>query len=401
MKIGILRETKNPPDHRVALTPRQCREVMDTWPGTEIVYQPDGYRAFTDREYENAGVPASEDLSDCDILLGVKEVSVNALIPGKTYLFFSHTAKRQPHNRGLLRAVLEKKIQLIDYEYLTKYDNNRVVAFGKWAGIVGAYNALRAYGIRFRKFNLKPAWQCKDKREMLGQLKDIEINQYRILITGGGRVAQGAMETLTHAGITRLSPEDLMNIQPDSAVYAQIDPWHYVKRIDGQAFNLDHFFNFPEEYETTFLPYTSVVNMWIACHFWDPRSPVFLTPEDMKKEEFRIRIIADVSCDVNGPIPSTLRASTIQQPFYGYDPQSGKETEPFRRDSLTIMAVDNLPGELPRDASEDFGSKLISEVFPALMGELDSKIIDRACIAKDGRLSSRFLYLEDFVEGKE
>lgn len=401
MLIGILRETKTPSDRRVPLTPLQCREIMDTWPEIKILYQPDGYRAFTDTEYENAGVQASNDLSDCDILMGVKEVAVNTLIPGKKYMFFSHTAKKQPHNRELLKAVLLKNIHLIDYEYLTTEKNTRVVAFGKWAGIVGAYNALRAYGIRFKRYNLKPAWQCRDRKEMLEQLKGVDINQYRILITGGGRVAQGAMETLTQAGIARLSPEDFMRVKPVAAVYSQIDPWHYVKRIDGQPFDLDHFFNFPEEYETTFLPYTLVADMWIACHFWDPRSPVFLTPYDMKRDEFRIRIVADVSCDVNGPIPSTLRASTIQQPFYGYDPQLERETEAFHKDAITIMAVDNLPGELPRDASEDFGSRLISEVLPALLGEADSRIIEKASIAREGKLTERFRYLEDYVEGRE
>ncbi len=323
MKLGILRETKNPPDRRVPLTPAQCRQIMDKYRGTEIFIQPYGFRSFTDDEYRSAGIILKEDLNDCDILMGVKEVALDALLEGKTYMFFSHTAKKQSQNRELLRTVLEKKITLIDYEYLTTDDNVRVVAFGRWAGIVGAYNGLNAYGRRYQKFELKPAWKCRDKNELFQQLKSVNPGMVRILITGGGRVAQGAMETLIAAGIKKVTVEEYALNHVKEPVYAQLDPWHYVKRLDGQDFELDHFFHFPEEYETTFLPYTRITDLLIACHFWDPRSPVFMTREDMRRPDFRIRVIADVSCDINGPIPSTLRSSSIANPLYGYDPVTG------------------------------------------------------------------------------
>ncbi len=401
MKIGILKETRIPPDKRVPLTPEQCKELKKSNPDVDIKVQPDGYRAFTSEEYRKSGIELSEDLGDCDILLGVKEVAIPSLMENKTYLFFSHTAKKQPHNRDLLRAVLNKNIKLIDYEYLTTDENTRVVAFGRWAGIVGAYNGLLSYGKRYHKFNLKPAWQCKDKKELFSELRKVKTGSIKILITGGGRVAHGAMETLVGAGIRKVNPDEFLQNKFPEAVFSQIDPWHYVKRLDGQEFELLHFFNFPEEYETTFLPYTRVTDLFIACHFWDPRSPVFMTREDMKNDDFRIKIIADVSCDINGPIPSTLRASSITNPVYGYDPVREKESDPWAPGNISVMAVDNLPGELPRDASNDFGHKLLNEVIPYLLGSKEAEIIQRATIAENGQLTEKFMYLEDFVEGLE
>jgi saccharopine dehydrogenase (NAD+, L-lysine-forming) len=401
MKIGLIRETKVPPDRRVALTPAQCRQILDTYSDARIFVQPYGFRAYTDDEYRSAGIPLKEDLSDCDVLMGIKEVAVPSLIEGQTYCIFSHTAKKQPYNRKLLQAVLKKKITLIDYEYLTTDDNIRVVAFGRWAGIVGAYNGLSAWGRRYRKFELKPAWKCRDKNELFQQLKTVSPGNMRILITGGGRVAAGAMETLTAAGIKKVTVTDYLEKPFNEAVYTQLDPWNYVKRLDGLEFELDHFFHFPEAYETTFMPYTSRTDLFIACHFWDPRSPVFMTKEDMKDPAFRIRVIADVSCDIDGPIPSTLRASSISDPLYGYDPVKEDESDPFKPGNITVMAVDNLPGELPRDASGDFGNQLLTEVIPYLLGKKEGRIIERAVIARDGELTEAFSYLEDYVKGIE
>jgi alanine dehydrogenase len=401
MKIGILKETKIPPDKRVPLTPQQCRKLNENYPHVEVLVQPDSCRAYTDKEYQQAGIKLAQDLSSCDLLLGIKEVGINTLLEDKTYLFFSHTAKKQEHNRDLLRAILSRRIKLIDYEYLTTDNNARVVAFGKWAGIVGAYNGLLTYGKRYHKFTLKPAWQCRDKTELFNELKKVRTGKLKIVITGGGRVAHGAMETLIAAGIRKINPDSFLANEFQEPVFTQLDPWHYVKRIDGQEFELMHFFNFPEEYETTFLPFTHVADMFIACHFWDPRSSAFMTKEDMKSGDFRIKIIADVSCDIEGPIPSTLRASTIVKPVYGYDPVNECESDPWEHGNITVMAVDNLPGELPRDASQDFGQKLLDEVIPYLLGVKKGQIIERATIAEKGNLTYRFNYLEDFVQGLE
>ncbi|NOZ48248.1 MAG: alanine dehydrogenase [Chlorobi bacterium] len=401
MKLGIIKETKTPPDRRVTIPPMQGIKLLERFPNAELYIQPSNIRCYTDQEYIDAGLTLKEDLSDCDVLVGVKEVKPEYLIPNKKYFFFSHTTKKQPYNRGLLKAVMDKGITLIDHESLTDTNHIRLVAFGRWAGLVGAYNGLMAYGKRKNIYDLKPAYECHDMQELFSVIEKVKLPPIKILISGGGRVAHGAMETISQLGIKKVNPHDFLNKDYNEAVYCQIDPWHYTKRKDGSAFDLEHFFNNPHEYESTFKPFTKVTDMFIACHFWDPKSPVFITKDDMREDDFRIKVIADVSCDVDGPIASTIRASTIANPIYGYNPITEKEDEPYAKGNITVMAVDNLPGELPRDSSVDFGNGLIDKVFPSIFGEDTDEIIHRASITINGKLNSHFAYLQDWVDGKE
>jgi len=343
----------------------------------------------------------TEDVTGCDILMGVKEVESGKLLPGKTYLFFSHTAKKQPYNRSLLQEAVQKKIRLVDYEYLTSPGGVRVVAFGRWAGVVGAYNGLRAYGMRTGRFSLRPAHACRDLEDLVAGLKGIDLGKTRIAVTGGGRVAGGALEILDVLSVKEVSPAAYLSSTFDGAVYTRLDPWHYTRRKDGAAFDFGHFTKFPELYENTFLPYARRTDMYIACHFWDPGAPGLLSAKDLRGGSVPIRIIADISCDIGGPIASTLRASTISDPFYGYDPVSGKESDPFDGQSVTVMAVDNLPGELPRDASVDFGESLLEHVLPELLGVNETGMIGRASITENGSLTPEYAYLKDYLEGKE
>lgn len=399
MHIGILKETKVPVDRRVALTPEAAAELMKRYPEFEISVESSDIRCYGDDEYIKEGIRVTEDISDCDLLVGVKEIAIQALMEEKTYLFFSHTAKKQPYNRKLLQEIVNKRITLVDYEYLTSPENSRLVAFGRWAGIVGTYNGLRGYGLRNRLFELKPAHKCHDMKEMMAQLSKVRLPHIKILITGGGRVAKGAMETLAPLGLKSVEPADYLDMVFDEPVICQIEPWDYVKRKDGGDFDLQHFFFYPEEYESVFLQYTDVTDIFIPCHYWDPRSPVFMSAKDYRRPGFNISVIADVSCDIKMPIASTIRASTIDDPFYGYDPLTGKEGDPFDEKNITVMAVDNLPGELPRDASEEFAGKLVENVFPAFLNDRDG-IVERATIVRKGGLTQGFSYLEDFLAGK-
>jgi alanine dehydrogenase len=399
VKIGILRETKNPPDRRVPLTPPQIIALQEMYPNVEFFIQPSDYRCYSDDEYEYLNIPLKEDLGDCDILMGVKEVDKRTLIPDKTYLFFAHVAKEQHYNREMLKEMTIRNNSLIDYEYLTSEKGERIVAFGRWAGIVGAYNGLRARGIRTNRFRLKPAYQCRDLDEMWAGLRLIELKPgLKILITGTGRVAGGALETMNICNIVQVSPDDFLSRDFDVPVVCQIGPEHYTRHKGNKPFNFRHFVSNPSEYESSFLPFTEVTDILITGHFWDPKSPVFFSREEMKNEKFRISVVADISCDINGPIPCTIRASTISDPFYGYNPVLDAEEPAFRRPSnITVMAVDNLPGELPRDASLDFGRQLTGNPLHFLITEPENNMIENATILKHGKLTPRFGYLEDYL----
>jgi len=399
--LGIVRETKTPPDKRVPFTPAQCRFLLERYEQLELLIQPSDYRCYSDEEYKDAGITLREELSSCDILMGVKEVKLNALIDQKTYLFFSHTAKKQPYNRELLQEVVQKGIRLVDYEYLTDEQGIRVVAFGRWAGVVGVYNGLRGYGLVEGGYSLKPAFECFDLEELHQELLKVNLGRQRILVTGGGRVAGGALEILDKAGVRQVEPEEFLKGDFEEAVYTRLDPWHYTRRIDGSSFDFAHFMEHPERYENSILPYAKRTNLFMACHFWDPKSPLMLTREELAHGELPISLVADISCDIDGPIVSTIRASTIASPFYGYDPVSGSEKDPFEKGSIMVMAVDNLPGELPRDASADFGAALMEHVIPELLGIRDSGMLERASIAASGSLTPGYEYLMDYLAGLE
>ena len=402
MIIGILREEKTPADNRVPLTPEQCVELQKTFSGISVVVQPSPVRCFTDSEYTTFGIQVKEDLSNCDILLGVKEVRTEDFIPGKTYLFFSHTIKKQKYNRKLLQAAIAKNIHLIDYEVLTDREGSRIIGFGRFAGLVGAYSGLRALGIRNKLFDIKPAHCCNDLQEMLSVLDTVQLPPVKIAVTGDGRVAGGVIEILNHMKIMRVSPEAyLKEVELHAPVFVQLLPLNYTRRTDGAAFDLKHFFNHPEMYENAFLPFAEVTDILIAAAYWDPKAPVLFTTGDMKNENFRIRVISDITCDIEGSIPSTKKASTIALPYYDYNPATGDLEPAFSSEkNITVQAVDNLPNELPKDASSDFGRNLINKVFPSLLGDDVDGIVKRASITKDGSLIERFSYLQDFADGK-
>lgn len=399
MKIGLIREGKSPPDRRVPFTPLQCKHIIDHMPGTEIVVQPSPIRCFRDEEYSRLGIPLREDLTDCDILMGVKEVPLADLIPGKTYFFFSHTIKKQPHNRELLREIVRKGIQLIDYEVLTDHSGMRIIGFGRFAGVVGAYNGFRAWGLRHHLWSLKPAWQCRNMEEMLGELKAVDLPAIRIAVTGGGRVAGGVLELMEAAGIPSLPVDHYLadEIHP-GPVYVRLDPGDYNEHNEGQPFDLLHFFNNPGEYKGTFRRFLPQTDLLIGAAFWDPKAPVLFSPEDTLRPDFRVKIIADITCDIDGSIPTTRRSSTIDDPFYDIHPHSFEIKEPFSgEDHISVMAVDNLPCELPTDASHDFGKNLMEKVLPFLVGEDPDGIIERASITKNGQLTEKFAYLQEYL----
>ncbi|MBN2682300.1 MAG: hypothetical protein JXR58_07310 [Bacteroidales bacterium] len=401
LKVGVLKETKTPPDRRVCVAPQQAVKLVKQFPNVELVIQASDNRCFLNSEYSELGLTVVDDVADCDILLGVKEVHKPTLLPEKKYLFFSHTAKKQPYNRELLQKMVAMNIQMIDHEYLTDENNVRLVAFGRWAGIVGAYNGLLGFTKRFGGTQIKRAIDCHDMKEMLAEVEKVKLPAgYKIIVTGKGRVGKGAMETLTPLNLKTVSVDDFLSKEFNEPVICWIDADEYTTRKDGAKFEFPDFFRNPQNYKGNFKRFTKAADMYIACHFWDPNSPVFIEANDYKESDFKIKIIADVSCDIKDPIASTLRASTIAEPFFGYNPNTEEEGEAFNKQNITVMSVDNLPGELPRDASVEFSEALLSQVFPSLFGEDKRGIIERASICKDGKLTTKYSYLQNYLEGK-
>jgi len=397
-KIGILKEGKIPPDNRVALTPRHCQILKEK--GLEIYVQSSPTRCFEDSEYLQAGIPVVDTVDHCDILLGVKEVPIADLIENKIYFFFSHTIKKQAYNRKLLQSILAKRITLIDYETVTNEKEERLIAFGRYAGMVGAHNALYTYGRRTRAFDLPRMKDLKDYAEAKAVYKTIKWPPLKIVLTGKGRVAMGSAQVLKDMGIAEITPQQFLSGKFDSAVFTQLGSSDYIARTDGTPYNRSDFHHHPELYKSIFEPYYQVADIFINGIYWDDRAPAFFTIDEMSASDFGVEVIADVTCDIapSSSIPSTIRASTIKDPVYGFNPVLRSETEPYQLSSVDIMAIDNLPNEMPRDASNGFGNQFIEHILPEIVDLEHSEMLKRATIATEGHLTENYLYLSDYAQ---
>ncbi|MDM1098269.1 alanine dehydrogenase [Myroides odoratimimus] len=402
MKLGIIKERKSPPDRRVVLCPKQVKKALDKYNELSIKIEHSDIRIFKDENYASEGLVLSSDMTDCDVLLGVKEIPVDYLIPNKTYVFFSHTIKKQEHNRKLLQACLDKNITLMDHETFVDGKNTRIIGFGRYAGIVGAYNTLRGFGLKYELFELAKAETLLHKEDLIYRLKKQYFPPIKIVVTGTGKVAHGIMEILDGMKMKKVSKDHFLTQKYDRPVYTQIGVEDYYKRIDGTEGNKQDFYDHPELYTSDFERFTRVADILMTGHFFKKGAPVILTKEMLNSPFNQIKVIGDISCDVDhGPIASTLKASTIAEPFYGYHPGKGTEVEFDHPAAITVMAIDNLPCELPKDASEGFGEVFVEQVLPAFFNGDKDKILARATITKGGKLTDRFNYLQDFVDGKE
>lgn len=405
MKIGLIRETKIPEDNRVALSPAQVARLNEEFPESEIMVQSSDIRAFTDEEYRKAGVKVVGDLSECDMLFGIKEAQIETLIPNKHYFFFAHIAKMQEYNRPLLQAMLAKNLTFSDYEYLVDDNGERVCAFGWWAGVVGVYYTLRGYMLRQGRNSLPKPGRTFTLAQMRTILAIAQLPKVKVLITGNGRVAQGATYVMRECRAQELTMEQFLSDEPvETLSFYRASVNELVKRKDGQPFNRNDFRNNPEQYESDFLKYARHTDIFIPCHFWDPKAPVYLEQEDFVRYNLPIKMIGDISCDICGSVKSTLRPSTHAEPYYDFNPVTCSEEAPFSsKDNITVMAVDTCPNALAIDASEYFGDMLTEYVFkPLLRGEgKSSAVIGKATIVENGHLTMKFSYLEDFAKGHQ
>ena len=401
MKFAIIKERKNPPDRRVVFSPNDLKELKATFPQAEAMIEASDIRVFNNAEYEKHGFKVYDDVSDADVMFGVKEVPIEALIPNKKYFFFSHTIKKQPYNRKLLKAILDKNIEMYDHETIVRQNGARLIGFGRYAGLVGAYNGFRALGLRDNLFTLPKVENLKDLDEVKSELDKIKLPNIKIVLSGTGKVAKGAQEILDHLKIKQVSDALYLTSNFTEPVYCLIDVMEYSKRKDGKVGNKGQFYKDASGYESNFMPYAKQTDFFIAGHFYGDGAPYLFTREDAKHPDFKINLIADISCDIDGPVASTIRPSTIADPFYGYNPKTEKEVAFDDKDAITVMAVDNLPCELPKDASEGFGEMFLKHVIPAFFNNDADGILKRAKITENGKLTKRFSYLQNYVDGKE
>ena len=400
MKFAIIKERKNPPDRRVVFSPEKLAEARAQFPQAEFVVESSDIRVFSDDAYRKEGFEVVDDVSDCDVMIGVKEVPLDALLANKKYFYFSHTIKKQPYNRGLLVDMLNKNIEMYDHETIVKQSGTRLIGFGRYAGLVGAYNGFRALGLRGGLFKLPKVETLADLNEVKLELDKITLPNIKILLSGTGKVALGAKEILDHLNIKQVSDALYLTSQFTEPVYVMVDVMEYAKRKDGKVGDKYAFYKDPLDYESNFMPYAKESDYFIAGHFFGNNAPYLFTREDAKHTDFKINLVADISCDIDGPVASTIRPSTIANPFYGYDPETEKEVAFDAKGAITMMAVDNLPCELPKDASEGFGEMFLEHVIPAFFNADARGILKRAKITTpDGRLTERFKYLQEYVDG--
>lgn len=404
MRIALIRERKIPADRRVALNPDQCVAVQRAHPGLEIIVESSPDRIFPDRMYQDAGIPVLQDVSSADILMGIKEVPPQFLISDKTYLFFSHTIKKQPHNQQMLRAIAHKGIRLIDYECLDWKDGSRILGFGYWAGVVGVYNGLLSYGKKHNLFTLKPAYECADGEELIANTLAIKprLPNIKIALTGTGRVASGALAMLHSCGIRQVSVSEYLEHVHDEAVFVNLrnEDLYQLKIEPTAPWDTKHFYQNHHAYEGRFERFIPHTDLLINGFYWESSLPPLFSKADTARNDFKIRVIADVSCDVNGAVPITIRDTHSTDPTFGWDPVQQCEAPPFLSNTIDVMAVSALPSELPADASTDFGKSLMEHIIPLLVNGDQDDILKNATIIQGGHLTDKYHYLTDYVESE-
>ena len=397
LNIGLIREGKIPSDSRVALTPAQCKWLHKNFEDVKVMVQQSSSRCYSDKEYQLAGVTVQEDISDCDVLLGIKEVPVDMLIPGKTYLFFSHTKKLQYYNQKLIQAIAAKKITLIDYECLEHEDGTRIIGFGFFAGIVGAHNGMMAYGNRTGLFKLQRVGTVNSFQKLIHTYFGLKVPVIKIAVTGSGRVAHGVLEIMNLLGIHEVEADEYLEKKFSYPVYVHLKGADLYMHKQTGKYSRDNFHEHPENYGCKFINYVGETAILLNGIYWNKNIPRLFELEDMAKANFKITTIADITDDVHGSVPCNLGDTTIENPIYGVDRNSFERTAPYLPNSIDVMAVGNLPNELPRDASRYFGEQLIKFVLDDVrMG--GSETINKATIIKNGLVNEPFSYMKDYVE---
>ena len=402
--IGIIRESRND-ENRTPLVPEHIKKYKESNPNINFIIQPSNSRCFSDEEYELCGAKINENLNECSIIFGVKEIDPNILINNRTYLFFSHTFKInkqqkniEKHKKDLLLSILNKKITLIDYENIRGKNGTRCLGFGRFAGIVGCYNTLNLLLKVLGKQSLASAYKINDYERLVLNLKNLYFPKTKILVTGDGRVAKGVIELLNQTNIKAVSKKDFLEKKFDQPIFCNLETKDYVTNNSSTNFNLEHFIDNPQDYSSSALQYLKETDILISAHYWDPSSPKIFENEDLKVLQ-NLKIVGDITCDINGSVPTTIRSTTIEEPNYWIERYTLKEIDE-NNDGIAVMAVDNLPSELPRDSSTEFSEGIINEVLPFLLKEDDGRILN-GTITTDGSFLEKYNYLNDYIRINE
>ncbi len=428
-KIGIIGEHK-PGEARIPLTPAQIQQLKIENPQLSISVQPSEQRKFQDAEFSSLGIDMPADLKAADLVMAVKEIAIKDIHSQQAYLYFSHTIKGQNYNMPMLQHILDVGATLLDYELISDEHDRRLVFFGRHAGLAGMVNSLWSYGERQKVlgvdspfFKIKQAQDYKDLAEIKSSLKDLapEITAWLagkpalvVGITGYGNVAKGAQEILDILPLVELSADDLLSVDLSDysgkivkVVFKEIDMFETIDR--SSSFELQDYFDHPEKYQSKFNTYLNKMNILVSCIYWDTPYPRLITLDEIKAhyaESPSLLVVGDITCDIDGAIQFNSGSTLSPDPVYVYDPETGEKTMGFQGNGVLLMAVDNLPTELPREASEAFGEALLP--FVPAMGacdyskpfeELDLPLeVKKAVIAHGGQLTPDYKYIEKYLK---
>jgi alpha-aminoadipic semialdehyde synthase len=427
--LGIRREDKNKWEKRVPITPEHSRELKEKY-GINTIIQPSDIRAFRDNRYINADATVDEELTP-NVIFAIKEIPINFFEPGKTYLFFSHTIKGQEHNMPMLKKMMELKCNLIDYEKISDETGRRLIFFGRYAGIAGMIDTLWIFGQRLKWKGIDtPFSEIKQTidysdldhaKEHLTQIAEKiknegfsqSITPIVIGFAGYGNVSKGAQEILDILPVKEIPPDQLETVSKNRSnnfiykvVFKEKDMVEPIS--SGKEFDLHEYYNSPELYRPIFQKYIPYLSILMNCIFWNEKYPRLITKEYLKKnytDDFKLQIIDDISVDINGAIEFTEKVTTPDNPVFTYNPKSEKITDEYQADGIVVLAVDNLPCELPKESSRAFSNslmKFIPEIVKADFSVDFEKLdlpaeIKKAVILYHGKLTPDYQYMNKFL----
>ncbi|MGB5287110.1 MAG: bifunctional lysine ketoglutarate reductase /saccharopine dehydrogenase family protein [Ignavibacteriaceae bacterium] len=435
MIIGIRRADKNKWERRTPLIPDDLKYLKEKF-GIQTLVQPSDIRAYTNDQYAAAGVEVIEDIHSANTIFAVKEIPLHFYREGKTYIFFSHTIKGQAYNMPLLKKMMELKCNLIDYERIVDESNRRIIFFGKYAGIAGMVETLHALGqkLKLRGYKtplekIKQAYQYDSIEEATRVLKEIgneikssgineELQPLVVGFAGYGNVSTGAQEIFDLLPVNSIQPKELASIKKFSKVELSKNLFKVVfkeedlvKAIEG-IFQLQDYYNHPEKYEGNFEKYIAGITVLVNCIYWTNRYPRLVTRNYLRsdkylKSEKKLMIIGDISVDVNGAIEITNKATDPGNAFYTYFPAIDAYEDDIQKDGITVMAVDNLPCEFPRESSKEFSSILKNYVYEIANEDFNKPFeklslsypIKKALILQNGELTKDYHYLKKYLTG--